>query len=42
MFAGAVVLDLVAPDQLLADGDLELVTNDSDLHLTSTMTAMHH
>ena len=35
MFAGAVVFDLVASDELLADGDLELVTDDGDLDLTT-------
>ena len=35
VFAGAVVLDPVAADQLLADGDLDGVTDDGDLDLAA-------
>ena len=35
VFAGAVVADLVAADELLADGDLDGVTDDGDLHLAA-------
>ncbi len=36
MFAGAVVFDLVASDELFSDGDLEVVTDDGDLDLAAT------
>ena len=35
MFAGAVVADLVAADELLADRDLDGVTDDGDLDLAA-------
>jgi hypothetical protein len=35
VFAGAVVLDVVAADQLLTDRDLDAVTDHSYLNLTS-------
>ena len=37
VFAGAVVLGLVATDQLLADGDFDGVTNDGDLDLATAV-----
>jgi hypothetical protein len=35
VFTGAVVLDPVAADELLADGDLDGVAGDGDLHLAT-------
>ena len=36
VFARAVVFDLVASDELLTDGDLELIPDDGDLDLAAT------
>lgn len=39
MLAGAVVLDRMGPDELFADGDLDGVTDDRDLHLAAPVLA---
>ena len=36
MLASAVVFDLVASDELLTDGDFELIPDDGDLDLAAT------